>query len=701
MSTEPSIQSGSTAFLPRARLLRLIGAELISDDVVAVTELVKNAHDADASFVSIHFMNVTGTDGEIVIRDDGHGMSLETLLTRWMQPAGSAKGRDGTRFTSKGRRVLGEKGVGRFAADKLAGHLELVSRQKKESVEVHATFDWDEFDADDRMLSDVRNLWEVRPADWLDSHGTMLRLSRLRAPWTERMFRRLCTRLSRLMSPFDAGKGFRIVVESDEFPKYSGELGAGYLNVAPYKVEAEFDGDATASVRINGGKLAKHVLADDERPVCGPVKVRLHAFDLETESLSRLGPRSEVRAWLHEWSGVSVYRDGFRVWPYGEPHDDWLRLDQRRVNNPVVRLSNNQIVGFVEISGDRNPELRDQTNREGLMHNDSFDSLQRFVLYAMQLLEAERQTLRHPQSKRHAGSGESRTKKEAAALPAYLENLANKNAAVSADDLRRAAERARSASQLEAQTRHRLLEGYTELAATGQTALVVGRSVSASLAELREACSTLRLTFKKRDNADELLKAYMTLSRLEETVKLATQQLHSVRSVQPASSKRRRGLDVAVELTRFAALSKPLLEQHEARFDVKATKGTVLRTEMRPELFGAVISSLLLNSLEWKAKDQPLEITASVRLDGADLEIIVQDTGKGVTPGLENTIFEPMVSGRDGTGMGLTIARSILEKHGGRIELVTDRRRKGATFKLHLPRKKSRSTVPMLVRDQS
>jgi signal transduction histidine kinase len=696
MKPQASTQSGFSVFTPRARLLRLIGAELISDDVVAVTELVKNAHDADATFVSIQFMNVTAGEGEIMIRDDGHGMDLDTLLTRWMQPAGSAKGRDSTRFTAAGRRVLGEKGVGRFAADKLAANLELVSRRRNESVEVHASFDWDEFDVDDRMLSEVRNRWEVRAADWLDSHGTMLKLTRLRTTWTERMFRRLCTRLARLMSPFDAGKGFRILIESDEFPEYSGEIGGGYLNVAPYKLEAEFDGAGAVSVCINDAKPERHVLPEDERPVCGPVKVRLFAYDLETESLAKLGPRAEVRAWLREWSGISIYRDGFRIWPYGEPHDDWLRLDQRRVNNPVIRLSNNQIVGFIEISSDRNPDLRDQTNREGLIHNASLDELQRSVLFTMQLLEAERQASRHPQSKRHApGTTPPGGSKDATRLPDLLDSLARKSSGSLAGELTRAASMARSASSSELQNRKRLLEGYTELAATGQTASIVGKSVAASLSHVQAACSALRASFG-RDNADEIFKATAALNRLEATVHLATRQLHSVRSGQPASSKRRRGLDLPAELARIISLSGPLLEQHETTLVVDAPHGAVLRTEMRPELFGAVISSLILNSLEWRQKAKPMTITASVRVEGDFVELVLQDSGKGVTPGLEKTIFEPMVSGRDGTGMGLTIARSVLETHGGTIELMTDRRRKGASFRIRLPRKRSRATVPNL-----
>jgi signal transduction histidine kinase len=694
VNLQQSSTSGHAPFVPRARLLRLIGSELISDDVVAITELVKNAHDADASFVSIHFSGVTGPEGEIIIRDDGHGMDLDTLLTRWMQPAGSAKGRAATRFTPAGRRVLGEKGVGRFATDKLAARLELASRCKGQPVEVHATFDWDEFDVDDRMLSEINNRWDVRAPDWLDSHGTLLRLSGLRSSWTERTFRRLSTRLSRLISPFRDSKGFRIHIESDEFPQYSGEVGGGYLDVAPYRIEAEFDGAATVAVRINGGKLARHTLADGERPGCGPVRARLFAYDLETVALAKLGPRAEVRAWLREWSGVSVYRDNFRVWPYGEPSDDWLRLDQRRVNNPVVRLSNNQVVGFVEISSDRNPELRDQTNREGLIHNQPFEDLQKFILFAMQLLEAERQARRHPQSKKHVPSrGPSRGSREATGLPEYLDALASKATGNIAADLKRAAERARAAAVLEAQSRRRMLDGYTELAATGQTASLVGQSVAACLAQVEEACNTLRGNWGVK-KFDEIVQSATALRQLETTIKIVSRQLAAVSALQPGAAKRRRGMDIAVELQRFRELSTPLLDKHHAELRVNATPGAVLRTEMRPELFDSVMSSLLMNAIEWRHSRRELTMVATVRVKGDHVELLFQDNGLGVKTGLVETMFEPMVSGGDGAGMGLTIARSIIEQHGGTIEYVPDRRRTGAMFLIQLPRKKSRSTAP-------
>src|SRR3954453_15522899 len=107
-------RSGLIAFQPRARLLKLIGEELISDEVVALAELVKNAHDAEAVSVTVAFRGATVPGGTLTVSDDGTGMDLETLLGKWMEPAATTKVGEGRQVTRRGRRVLGEKGVGRF-----------------------------------------------------------------------------------------------------------------------------------------------------------------------------------------------------------------------------------------------------------------------------------------------------------------------------------------------------------------------------------------------------------------------------------------------------------------------------------------------------------------------------------------------------------------------------------------------------------
>ena len=330
-------------------------------------------------------------------------MSLEEFLGGWMQPGARAKRLTEHHRTPRGRRMLGEKGVGRFAADKLARQLGVVTRKRMKN-EVHASFCWDDYDDDSRLLSDVACTWEERVSGVIPFSGMILQMRELRTRWNERMFRRLCTRLARMVSPFGNRDGFQIVIESDEFPDYSGELRNDFLGNSPYQLEASFDGDDGIEIRL-GNRKWKRRWPGPGSLTCGPVKVHLYAFDLDTTSLARMGPNVEVRAWLREWSGVNVYRDGFRVWPYGEPHDDWLGLDQRRVNNPVVSLSNNQVIGFVEISRDGNPELLDQTNREGLIHNPAFDDLRRLVHHFFLEIENYRQSIRHPASVRSKSNG--------------------------------------------------------------------------------------------------------------------------------------------------------------------------------------------------------------------------------------------------------------------------------------------------------
>src|SRR5258708_5951431 len=129
---ESSNTSSSNALRPRARLLRTLGQELISSEVVAVIELVKNAYDADATRVLIRFVPpLEPKKGSIEVIDDGHGMDLSTVTTVWMEPATASK-RERSRSEKFKRRYLGNKGIGRFASARLAEELEVISRREGE-----------------------------------------------------------------------------------------------------------------------------------------------------------------------------------------------------------------------------------------------------------------------------------------------------------------------------------------------------------------------------------------------------------------------------------------------------------------------------------------------------------------------------------------------------------------------------------------
>ena len=679
-------KTGMIAFQPRARLLKLIGEELISDEVVALAELVKNSHDADASSVTVTFRGVTAPGGTIEVRDDGVGMDASTLLGRWMEPAASTKVGKGRQVTPKGRRVLGEKGVGRFAADKLARCLEIVSRCPRQADEVQAVVDWDRYDTDALLLSEVHNRWELRPAREIASRGTLLRMSGLRTAWSERMFRRLSIRLSRLLSPFRQNDPFTIRIESDEFPHYSGELRADFLQKAPYRIRAEFDGRQTIAITLDERRTVTRRWNGEGELGCGPVCVRLYVFDLDGEAVAKIGPRMESRAWLREWSGVSIYRDGFRVWPYGEAHDDWLRLDQRRVNSPVEHLSNNQVIGFIDIGRDRNPQLKDQTNREGLVHNPAFEDLRRLVYLVLQAVEAERHSIRHPARR---ATGGIVTPAQHVSVTDELESLARAtggNVRQKLQELRR--QLVEQNARGEAQQR-RMMEGYSGLAAIGQTAAgmlpllpLETQRMQAELERLKTVLEGRRIP-EAREAMQNLAGSIENVTELQRLVLAAC-----------GSSERRRAIDVCAEMAAYQDIMRPLLEGQGYTIEIVTPVTGVLRIEMRPENFFSLLQILTANSVEWARRATSPRIRIVVSGTRDHCEVVFSDNGPGISLDIVGRIFEPLFSRKEGgRGMGLTIARQLVEAHGGKISAIIDGRRNGANFQILLPRKRSRATL--------
>ena len=661
-------------------MLKLIGEELISDEVVALAELVKNSHDADATTVSIRFEGVTDDSGEIIIADDGSGMDLEALLERWMQPAGSTKSRE--RTTRKGRRVLGEKGVGRFAVDKLARHLELASQCQGSEDKLQAYFDWDAFDDEHRMLSTIKCKWELIPDSSRKSHGMVLHLRGVRTRWTERMFRRLSLRLSRLLSPFRGQHDFRILLQSDEFPDYSGDLRSEILDGAPHGIDASFDGVSTVRICSKDGSPFDQPWNGPGNLSCGPVRIRLFAFDLEGEALARLGPRLEVRAWLREWTGISIYRDGFRLWPYGEPHDDWLRLDQRRVNVPVVRLSNNQIVGFVEILRDRNPQLTDQTNREGLVNNRAFQDLRRLMYHVLQILESERQRVRRKVQADMARSANGTPHNGQEEITELLRKIAAGESGQLAHNLNLAEQRINEAFKRKDQEIQHRLEGYSEVAGIGQVLVGFSPSVRPLLDDLRSESKKLKAETSGNGHGALGILA----DRIDNLSMILETRLGLVGSMTTQGQRRRRKIDVVAELKAFQRQAMPELATRNTRMEVIIPVEELIRVEMNPASLHRILYILTVNSLDWIDNSESPRIRIRARRKDTRCELVFSDNGPGITPEIAPHIFEPLYSLKDrGNGMGLTIARDILSLYGGTIEVITDRRRRGANLRVQLP----------------
>ncbi len=422
-------------FRPRARLLQLLGDELIGSPRLAVFELVKNAYDADAGMVRVALRNIGRPDASIVVEDDGDGMTLETIRDIWLVPGHDhrARQRAALRRTRRGRLPLGEKGLGRFAAHKLGNRIDVVTRfdARRECL---VSIDWEALIRQENLSDATVRVSTRDPALFRgDNTGTRITISDLRERnWTRGEVRRLQRQVTSISSPFEGG--------SDEFFPWLEVTGhedwvAGVPDVdallkrAPWKFQFRFEeGRFDWKYRfrgVTGIKLEPRPAEETEQPLLiqterdmdefdvdqgprgarprpvradaslaegiGPVEGEFYVFDRDRAVLSRLGESRLIESYLDDNGGIRVYRDGIRVYNYGEPGDDWLGLDLRRVNTPARKISRNIVVGAIELSLESSPDLREKTNREGFVENPAFGRLKQIVLGALIPLEVERE----------------------------------------------------------------------------------------------------------------------------------------------------------------------------------------------------------------------------------------------------------------------------------------------------------------------
>ena len=411
-------------FRPRARLLQLLGDELIGSPRLAVFELVKNAYDADANEVTVR-LDLGSREPTITVTDDGEGMTLDRLRSVWLVPGDDHRRRqreNSQRSPRHHRLSVGEKGLGRFAVHKLGDRITVTTRAR-DSDECVVEIDWRDL-IEKPYLDEAPVRIRVRPAQVFTEGrtGTRIEVGELRPPpWSRGEVRRLCNQITSISSPFEALGEFRATLRVpgnetwiEDLPdlaaivdramwKFSFRLEEGRFDftyefrqvpgfqLAPRKV-SKSNGRLKLPPVLNDGRVGKKVVADrtTARGI-GPISGEFHVFDRDRKVLQRLGDTRLLTSYLDENGGIRVYRDGIRVYNYGEQGDDWLGLDLRRVNVPTRRVSRNIVLGAIHLSLASSGELREKTNREGFIENNACKRLRQIVLAALGALEEERQ----------------------------------------------------------------------------------------------------------------------------------------------------------------------------------------------------------------------------------------------------------------------------------------------------------------------
>jgi hypothetical protein len=688
-------RKGSSAFRPRARIIQTIGRDLISNETIALQELIKNAYDADASKVTITFEEpLTQGSGAIIIVDDGDGMTLKTVRTSWMEPATDTKLRKTT--TRRGRRVTGEKGIGRFAAARISRTLEMTTLARGQKEEVRIRFDWGAFEDASSYLDQIKCSWELRRPPSSGGHGTTLRLSQLNNEWDEderrglTSFRDLRAELARLVAPLGKDE-FTIDLELPaRFKAFAGPVTPPEVLGKPhYRLSGEMDGEGRLSSHYEGPN-GKKVLNNGEKPMmrlqggrlprCGPFTFEFRVWDRQKEDLDPLAKSlnstiRDIRRDLDAASGISVYRDNFRVLI---PEGDWLRLDLRRVQNPTLRLSNNQIVGRVFISADQNRGLKDQTNRQGIVDSPQLDDFKAVLKEILSKLEVERDTYRRGTKTPEPAMGVFQ-KLQIAPIRAYLVQRYPDD-----KDLQDFLQRASQTHEEGVGEVQQVLARYRRLATLGQLIDVVlheGRTPVAAIKN--EVTLASREILKATDGqlSERIAGRFKVIIEQAEMLTLLFKRLTPF-------SGRRRGRPVQTTIEQLVKDSFGLYAQRieDLKVSVELPDGASPVTT-DPSEMQMIFVNLLDNSLYWleKVPGKDRRISVQMQPGASALNIIFSDSGPGVAEDVRDRIFDPYFSTKpEGVGLGLTIAGETAAEYNGSLELLAGGPLPGASFRISL-----------------
>jgi signal transduction histidine kinase len=404
-------------------LKTVLGSELITDDEVAIFELVKNSFDAEANHVDLYF-----DSDQIVISDNGHGMTKDDVSAKWLRVGYSSK-REQNRapdfrdVAEKRRRFAGSKGVGRISSDRLGRWLTLQTRAKSEgSGPVHRIkVDWNLFD------SDHLKRFETIPLDHSEQttgfklpselrknrHGTVITIDGLRNVWDRNSLLRLKGSLAKLINPFGAvADGFTIQIlapdekktdiriarqakadDEDLLPTHvvNGDVSNFIFSTLRDKttfIEMRVDdsGKNIESSLTDRGELIYRIREPNEFKRLTNAGFRCELYFLNTSAKQTFARRMGVQSF--NFGSVFLFRNGFRVFPIGEWNDDWFGMERRKGQGYARFLGARDVIGRIDVAGSDEDFAEASSRNTGLIETPAVVELREcFMEHCLKRLE--------------------------------------------------------------------------------------------------------------------------------------------------------------------------------------------------------------------------------------------------------------------------------------------------------------------------
>lgn len=396
------------SFRVSAGLKNIIGRDLISDKYIAMFELVKNSYDANACKVNISFVNSNNGDMQIIISDNGYGMSYDDIIQKWLFVAYSQKKPQNRKRTSYRedikREVAGAKGVGRFSCDRLGQKLQLITKTEGDTIAHVVNVDWNKFE-----LDDSQEFIEI-PIDYSTisalpspfSNGTTLIINELRENWDRDAMLRLKRSLMKLISPDKEHSEFPFDIEIIAEMERERDLLVNKkktINLERDVVNGLIHNDVfeklnlkTTNIEVDiskDGKTITTILSDKGDYIFTIIEKNIDYRLLKDIHISIFYlNRSAKYNFTRQMGGVQpvnygsvfIYKNGFRINPYGEPGEDFFNINQRKGQGWKRYLGTREIMGRISIRGINEQFVETSSRAHGFIQTKSVEMLSKFFL---------------------------------------------------------------------------------------------------------------------------------------------------------------------------------------------------------------------------------------------------------------------------------------------------------------------------------
>ncbi|MDE2822160.1 MAG: sensor histidine kinase [Chloroflexota bacterium] len=648
----------------------------------------------------------------IDVVDDGHGMSIHTLNDVYLTIGTSHRARQRSLAANRNpaNPVLGEKGLGRLSAMRLGDTLQVVTAESGSTHWNRLDIDWNDFaQAADEDIGSISITPTVGDAKEPDQQGTLIRVGGLSSAWSVDKLGDLARdHFSKLVDPFgDDPLPLRITYNGDdvpipEFASFILEHAHGTL-----EVKYKFGDQPTLSgmmdyrlrtrrrrIRLRGVEMSTLTgdMTWDTLKRVGPFSLQVYWFNRRILTrIDGIGNLAQVRRILANWTGgVSLYRDGYRVNPYGGPQDDWLDLDRHAFSTSGFKLNRGQVVGRANITQSDNPYLTDQTNREGLTEGPesrAFMNLLAAIMEHFRIFIANVDEERRRARRIDANEAITRFRAEDDRIVALLPRLRTalsvtadgrrlaSEVAESLELLREAAAAVETESAAQAQERGRVMH----LASIGLMIEIIAHELYRATANALATISGIRSRKTQQSPSTSLRVLDAQLKTLQKRLKVLDPLSASARQVKEDFEVFSWIEEIVMHYSEKAEKENIELlvsaDPPGQRRQIRAVKG----------MFAEVIENLLSNSFYWitqKSKFRPSEHLdvdrrgffgqVMVVVEPNDSRVTVADDGPGIPEDRRDVVFEPFFTTKrqkEGHGLGLYIAREIAEYHGGTLSL--------------------------------